>query len=664
MSASTIASISRLTENSPTAHLLRSSRLFSIPAPLPRPNLHSLRSGKTHISDTATSPYPTHQVITTTDSSRHRGDWGLKRSLPLKTTSTARALRVTALDTFDEVTEYQHAHDHAKTLAKLQELNLDFVRPPQGTQNLRGRPRQPSAFEPRYDQTAPKPMSLAENITDRALGSGAKATLPSRWKRRGPELRDMPEGQFTQYLDGVSSQSKDFVRFLKAHYITEMAPKWARRRRPRGMLLKKDFFRAVAAMTHAEAEAYLLGSFPDFVGPVDKASTSRPWLESKPVEFSMAARIARDKLAYERLKAAEREAERLANEQVATDRLVAMQVEEDSLAKESNEYLDSQPEAGESQEWAGSTPETRRRILEMEESHTSLQNAGTESAEILSNAQEESMLRERMSKLQEHVEVVERQFGLYISADWEPYLIRFRNSSADPRYSALIEYFFDLPETQTGFAERKAELTTHPSAGVSYRRAPTAVVNHPEFGPMADPLPHMARQVVGRTFALAGTREPRFSGQPTAGDSDKPGLAGLVVTPAYSQYPIPFSTDRNTNNIVSSKYKSYDAQTGEATVMQRGTAKGWVVVNQARVAASGRLEVQVSQPMTGTTRVAEGALYDLIAKQKAPLGNPLDEEPKFRVQKAKGFEDKEISDGKPMMDLMQDFIKKGEEKGY
>lgn len=69
----------RGSETAPTAQLLRSSRLFSLPPPLPRPKQEDRRGTGVETSDTAITPYPTYQIITTPGSSRSRGDWGLKR---------------------------------------------------------------------------------------------------------------------------------------------------------------------------------------------------------------------------------------------------------------------------------------------------------------------------------------------------------------------------------------------------------------------------------------------------------------------------------------------------------------------------------------------------------------------------------------------------------
>ncbi len=102
---------------SPTARLLQNSRLFSLPRPLPAPPLEGLSStGLFRASETATTPYPTLQAITTPRSSLSRGDFGLKRALPAKTTrhTSTPHVRIRAQDTYEHVTEFASAADHTQ----------------------------------------------------------------------------------------------------------------------------------------------------------------------------------------------------------------------------------------------------------------------------------------------------------------------------------------------------------------------------------------------------------------------------------------------------------------------------------------------------------------------------------------------------------------------
>lgn len=109
------------------AHCQSSQDLETIflPPPLPRPS-SELTATETRDSDTATLPYPTHASIQTTETSLGRGDWGLKRPLPLKSTtgSSTPIIRIDNIDSIDHITDFNSAADHVLTLRKWQELDM------------------------------------------------------------------------------------------------------------------------------------------------------------------------------------------------------------------------------------------------------------------------------------------------------------------------------------------------------------------------------------------------------------------------------------------------------------------------------------------------------------------------------------------------------------
>ena len=117
--------------NSPTARLLQSSRLFSLPRPLPHPGQQRTSAISVYReSDTATLPYPTRQAVTTIPSSLSRGDWGLKRGLPSKATRNTGTphIRIQANDTRYQITDFTSAADHTQTRAKWQEMGIPVFR--------------------------------------------------------------------------------------------------------------------------------------------------------------------------------------------------------------------------------------------------------------------------------------------------------------------------------------------------------------------------------------------------------------------------------------------------------------------------------------------------------------------------------------------------------
>ncbi|KAK3898297.1 mitochondrial ribosomal protein MRP51 [Staphylotrichum tortipilum] len=205
---------------SPGGALLRASRMFSLPAPLPAPKID--QGASIFHSETAMLPYPTHQVITTLNSSRERGDWGLKRPLPLRSTtkSTHPMLRVKAVDTAEQITDYASAADHGMTLKKFQELNMPvtILRTAGGgrihTNDRTNVPRM-SAFEDKLDKT-------------HIPASKRAAAVEDRWRFEGPWLAGMSQGDFKTWLaEEVRPKRSQFRRFLKKKLAKEMSDKAA-----------------------------------------------------------------------------------------------------------------------------------------------------------------------------------------------------------------------------------------------------------------------------------------------------------------------------------------------------------------------------------------------------------------------------------------------------
>lgn len=201
---------------SPGGALLRSSRMFALPDPIPPPasNVVALRS------PSATQAFPTHQTITTTGDSRARGDWGLKRALPLKTTtrSTIPMLRVRTIDTLEGITDFSSATDYGITLRKFQELRLPISIPAvhavgsavgSASGDAKSQNRK-SVFEEGQDVTA-------ISVEDRP------AYENTRWKFTGPWLGGMGEGDFKDWvLKQVRPRRAEFRKFLKGKLAVEL----------------------------------------------------------------------------------------------------------------------------------------------------------------------------------------------------------------------------------------------------------------------------------------------------------------------------------------------------------------------------------------------------------------------------------------------------------
>ena len=185
---------------SPTARLLRGSRLFSIPPPLPKPS-------SDHGSDTATLPYPTHAAIETTQSSLSRGDWGLKRPLPQKSTrgTSTPTIRIEAIDSINHITDFNSAADHVLTLRKWQEMGLPISMPQTRT-----------VTSSSQTLLTPTKSVFEQHLDSTDTNGGRGSDDMTRWKFRGPWLAGKTEGEFTDYLKKeIKRRRPEFRRFLR-----------------------------------------------------------------------------------------------------------------------------------------------------------------------------------------------------------------------------------------------------------------------------------------------------------------------------------------------------------------------------------------------------------------------------------------------------------------
>ncbi|RMY99873.1 hypothetical protein D0860_08184 [Hortaea werneckii] len=196
--------------SSPTARLLQSSRLFSLPRPLPQPHIENITStGVYRASDSATLPYPTHQAIATTASSQSRGDWGLKRALPKKATQDTSTphIRVSAQDTPEHITDFGSAADHTQTLAKWNEMGIPIL-----TTVTRGE-----------NDKKEVPQSVFENHLDNTTLHDGQSDLNAkqRWKFNGPWIAGMQEGDFDLYTHQLASRKGEWKQFLRSQVVEQ-----------------------------------------------------------------------------------------------------------------------------------------------------------------------------------------------------------------------------------------------------------------------------------------------------------------------------------------------------------------------------------------------------------------------------------------------------------
>jgi hypothetical protein len=192
---------------SPGGALLRASRIFSIPPTLPRPATN-LSSTAVITSDTATLPHPINLSITTPQASLARGDWGFKRPLPLRSTtkSSTPLIRVNAIDTYEQVTDYASSADHTLTLQKWHEMGMHISTPPQKTRNALG-----------YSEDTKGQRSVFDDSIDSTgLTEGRSETQVGRWRFKGPWLAGLTEGDFNTYvMKQVRKRKGAFHKYLR-----------------------------------------------------------------------------------------------------------------------------------------------------------------------------------------------------------------------------------------------------------------------------------------------------------------------------------------------------------------------------------------------------------------------------------------------------------------
>jgi hypothetical protein len=152
--------------------------------------------------------------ITTPSSSLKRGDWGLKRSLPLRSTTktSTPVIKVKAMDTWEHITEFGSAADHTLTLEKWQEMAIPLTAP---VINKRAS---------NYYQESLPGRSVFEDDLDTLHNSknlGLKVE-ENRWRYGGPWLAGQTDGEFNEYVSkSVRSQKGAFREFLRTGLAEE-----------------------------------------------------------------------------------------------------------------------------------------------------------------------------------------------------------------------------------------------------------------------------------------------------------------------------------------------------------------------------------------------------------------------------------------------------------
>ena len=145
-----------------------------------------------------------HASIETTQSSLARGDWGLKRPLPLQSTiaTTTPVIRIEAIDSIDHITDFHSAADHSMTLRKWQEMSIQL-----------------SVMSPKEPHSWASLGSVFEEDLNRSKTNTqgrAQSSQGKQWKYKGPWLAGKTKGGFEDYLSKEIKQRRpEFRSFLR-----------------------------------------------------------------------------------------------------------------------------------------------------------------------------------------------------------------------------------------------------------------------------------------------------------------------------------------------------------------------------------------------------------------------------------------------------------------
>jgi hypothetical protein len=201
-----------------------------------------------------------------------------------------------------------------------------------------------------------------------------------------------------------------------------------------------------------------------------------------------------------------------------------------------------------------------------------------------------------------------------LAEHWAKAAKLFRVTSHSENNVEFMEQFLDVPYAIHSYQSyRYANQTTHPSAGLSYRRTQSVVPNHHLYGALKKPLPARAR-------VLPIQSDKRDRGRTAAG-----GLAGVALHGSQQDFV-------NDSDVV-------PAPVPNAT---HAGVKKWMVPTGARVNADGRVILVAEPASDGARNVVEDRLVaealDAEAREShfrniAPKVETVDQVP--RIARAK-----------------------------
>jgi Mitochondrial ribosomal protein subunit len=268
------------TRLSPAASLLRQSRLFALPPSLapPTQEVSSQPEGR---SDTATLPYPIRAALETPLYSLNRGDWGLKRPLPLKSTTKTGSpvIRIQGgIDTREHIADFESAADHTLTLRKWQELHLPVSKPVNSSSRHHDIGK--NIFDPAFDNTTipaspahetrlPNGSSSTEVEEVKHIDQKPPTTPPKRWRHEGPWLAGMTGIEFEAYLKMAVRRRKDaFREKIKEHLLADRRERLRRKALEQGEGVGSTVAKVEVTAKEIRDHLRVLRSKPEIFGPM------------------------------------------------------------------------------------------------------------------------------------------------------------------------------------------------------------------------------------------------------------------------------------------------------------------------------------------------------------------------------------------------------------
>lgn len=496
---------------SPAASLLRNSKLFSLPPTLALPTQEASSTTLAR-SDTATTPYPIRAAIETPEHSLQKGDWGLKRSLPIKTTTKTGTpvIRLQrGLDTPEHIVDFESAADHVLTLQKWQHLHLQVQYPAHVDLGYDNRGKH-GVFNPSDDNTT----KVSKNKP-----SDGDTTIISNDGNDGPT-------DDTTMITSNNSLAVDNTTTMPNSIWTGIWPNIAPEDRAQHIPQR---LRGIGpTYTAAKMDEHLMGGPepPAAHTPPSEEQIRRRWRYGGPWLSGMSG-MQFDAFLKEQVRSKQREFRTRMKTQWLADK---------QAAREARAVAEASLEPPEDI----ATPQT-----------TAVPVA--EAAAVPDSDPEELLdLPEK-----EWPQLALDEFNTYVRA------LRRRPQVFGP----LIAEFFDLPEgpepPTNNLATRKNRWAygrdtavapsyrntgpprTHPSAGLSYTRSRNWAANDGTYGPQKDPTPVVGRILkitrsgsgTAQAIGVAGFVTPRLDKRQTRGNSDltnfepMPGGQKLLVVP-------------------------------------------------------------------------------------------------------------------------------------